>query len=204
MRFRVGDSEQFRILDVDNSSYAMIQNRHQATHTKEPLLIIAIKIQQHLDTMPSLNHYSLPASDIRYITYIKSNKIVQRIHTLSWPLWFLLFSPKFGLFLKSWHFTERSKTASVTLNLQWNAKTISPLKLFFLHLKTCFSELENKTYFWKKWKWSAEFDFWRGERMLKSKWVNVDQNYLEKKKWTKRATYIYLVKCCRWRQFSFP
>ena len=64
MRFSVGDSEQFRILDVDNSSYAMIQNRHQATHTKEPLLIIAIKIQQHLDTMPSLNHYSMPAIDI--------------------------------------------------------------------------------------------------------------------------------------------
>ena len=103
--------------------------------------------------------------------------------SFSWPLWFLLFSPKFGLFLKSWHFTERSKTASVTLNLQWNAKTISPLKLFFLHLKTCFSELENKTYFWKKWKWSAEFDFWRVERMLKSKWVHVDQNDFSMLEW---------------------
>ena len=69
MRFRVGASEQFRILDVDNSSYAMIQNRHQATHTKEPLLIIAIKIQQHLDTMPSLNHHSMPA----YAIYLENN-----------------------------------------------------------------------------------------------------------------------------------
>ena len=170
MRFRVGDSEQFRILDVDNSSYAMIQNRHQATHTKEPLLIIAIKIQQHLDTMPSPSHYSMTVSII-----LKNNIQYQDSYfpILFWPLWFLMFSPKFGLFLKSWHFTERSKTASVTLNLQWNAKTISPLKLFFLHLKTCFSELENKTYFWKKWKWSAEYDFWREERMLKSKWVKM-------------------------------
>ena len=101
--------------------------------------------------------------------------------------------PKFGLFLKSWHFTERSKTASVTLNLQWNAKTISPLKLFFLHLKTCFSELENKTYFWKKWKWSAEYDFWREERMLKSKWVKM----LTNKIWMKSFSAT-----CRWHSFK--
>ena len=74
MRFRVGDSEQFRILDVDNSSYAMIQNRHQATHTKEPLLIIAIKIQQHLDTMPSPCHYSVTVS----IIYLENNIYTSR------------------------------------------------------------------------------------------------------------------------------
>ena len=52
----------------------MIQNRHQATHTKEPLLIIAIKIQQHLDTMPSLSHYSMPAivNHLKIVAFIIS------------------------------------------------------------------------------------------------------------------------------------
>ena len=106
MRFRVGDSEQFRILDVDNSSYAMIQNRHQATHTKEPLLIIAIKIQQHFrhNAQPQPLFYASKW----YLSYKNTNCIKILIFTtniksnnyLTWSAWYLLL-PSFHVMMQS-------------------------------------------------------------------------------------------------------